>query len=108
MQFYAPKNFKKGKLIGGIYRPIDLMILIGGLAISFLAELIYMTVTKDINAFIFILLLIPVGIAILLTAPLGVYHNVLQACSIWFKFQLQQKNYKWEGICLTDEIDEEI
>ena len=54
MKFYSPKNFKKGRHIGGLFRMIDVLLLAAGSAI-FIPMILFILTRDDIN---FILLLI--------------------------------------------------
>ena len=79
MEFIAPKNFKRGRLIANKYTIVDLIIAAAGITLSFAAEIIFMINLKgDIktNLSIALLLLIPGGIGVLFVVPNGIYHNI--------------------------------
>lgn len=79
MKFYAPKNFKRGRLIANRYTIKDLIIASTGATISLIAEIIFLLNVKDnteFNLFMAMLLLLPAGIAILFVVPNGIYHNI--------------------------------
>lgn len=108
MTFYQPQNFKKGRLVAGGYRIIDLVMIVLTTAITFFIEAILLNADK-INVVLCVIVVIPILIILLLTIPLGNYHNLY----VFGKYYLvhimfQRRNYKWGGIYLCEEIDEEL
>lgn len=101
--FTAPKNFKKGRLILGRYRVIDLTILISSILFTVLSTIIYVTYVKDFHPLILVGLVLPSAIAYALTFPCGVYHNYIIRLKNIFWFYRKNQKYIWEGIYQHDE-----
>ena len=97
MKFYSPKNFKKGRHIGGLFRMIDVLLLAAGSTIF-------------IPMILFILLLIMAilyGCIILLIQPFPpIYHNFLTFFQVLYFFIKCQKKYIWGGIVKYEEKEE--
>ena len=100
--FLVPANSKKGNLILNMFRPIDLIMVGVGAAVTLLMFMIV-----DTNNTIMVLIsCIPLGITGLLVIPIPNYHNVLCALQSIFKFFTERRNYVWKGWCFYDEFGE--
>ncbi|MBQ6217187.1 MAG: hypothetical protein IJK53_07360 [Erysipelotrichaceae bacterium] len=102
MEFNAPKNFKRGRLIANRYTIIDLCIAAVGISISFFLELFFFLnlLSKGIarNLFFAILFLVPAGIALLFIAPAGIYHNIFTFLELKLMTVRLPKVYIYEGV----------
>lgn len=97
MNFIAPKNFKRGRLIGNKYRPIDLVIAIGLITFSVVFVLTY-ALGGGTNLIVIMILLMPCLFSALILVPLDFYHNVIQRLFLWISFITGRKEWKWQGI----------
>ena len=101
MDFHAPKNFKRGRLIANKYTIADLIIASAGIILSLAMEIIFLLNIKDnmkINLFVAILLLIPAGIAVLFVVPNGIYHNIFTFAVLKIMNLSQHRKYIYGGI----------
>ena len=105
--FRTPKNFKKGKLIAGQYRTIDLMILIMGVVMTIAGLLIYLGLFEGKSMIITVLLIIPAAAGFALTLPFGIYHNMMEYLILKYKNATSIKTYIWEGIYRYDDFNKE-
>lgn len=97
MNHIAPKNFKRGRLIGNKYRPIDLIISFCFITISIVAILSY-ALNGGTNLIVIMILLIPCLFAALILVPLDFYHNVIQRIFLWLIYITGKRDWKWQGI----------
>ncbi len=75
MKFYSPKNFKKGRHIGGLFRMIDVLLLAAGSTI-FIPMILFILTRDDINFILLLIMAILYGCIILLIQPFPpIYHN---------------------------------
>ena len=102
MEFNAPKNFKRGRLIANRYTIIDLCIAAAGISISFFLELFFFLnlLSKGVarNLFFAILFLMPAGIALLFIVPAGIYHNIFTFLELKLLTSRLPKVYIYEGV----------
>ena len=101
MQFAAPKNFKRGRLIANKYTSVDLIIAIAGMIVSLTAEIVFLLNIKDnmkINLLTAILLLMPAGIAVLFVVPNGIYHNIFTFLVLKIINLRHRRKYIYGGI----------
>lgn len=63
------------KLIFGIFRPIDLVVFMIGISITFLLLIVMANI--DVDDWYFILAMLPAVISIILVMPVKGHHNVL-------------------------------
>ena len=98
--YLVPANTKKSMLIMGMFRPIDVMILGTGIAISVLALLIL----QNASTWILIVACIPMLICLLLVLPIPNYHNTLVALQSIMRFYKERRKYIWRGWCIYDEF----
>ena len=97
-QYLIPANTKKGELILGIFKPIDLIIFLVGVGITLLALVILTTVNKADNI-TSILAVLPAGIATMLVFPFPNYHNIRVAIGEMISFYTNRQKYVWRGWC---------
>lgn len=104
MVFYAPKNFKKGRLIAMRFRPIDLLIFACGISFSVITLIGYLTLYNRYNLLVIIAILLPAGIVSILTMiPFNLYHNCLEYLKLWIRFKRSNRRFIWEGIYKYEE-----
>ncbi len=97
--YLIPANAKRGSLIFNIFRPVDLIILGIGLAITIVA-LIMVDTQNIINV---IIACLPLMIAVLLVTPVVNHHNVLVVLISIFEYYYYQHTYKWKGWCVYEQ-----
>lgn len=102
-QYLVPANTKKGELIFGIFKPVDLLIFSIGVGITLLSLVIFSTM-GNIDNITAILLLLPSLIAVLLVFPFPNYHNVRTAISEMINFYSSRQKYRWRGWCVSYEF----
>ena len=102
MEFNAPKNFKRGRLIAGRYTVADLLIAGGGILLSFLLELFFflnlLSAGVARNLVFAILFLMPGMISILFILPAGIYHHVFTFLELKIITLGRPKTYIYEGV----------
>ena len=102
MEFNAPKNFKRGRLIANRYTVIDLCIAAAGISVSFFLELFFFLnlVSKGVarNLFFVILFLMPAGVTLLFIVPTGIYHNIFTFLELKLLTSRLPKVYIYEGV----------
>ena len=99
--YLIPANSKKSMMILSLFTPTDLVILIGGIVITFALLIVFNSVEE--TAFKFVCA-IPALLALLLVAPLPYYHNVRVLLGNVFRFFSSRRNYFWRGWCVKDEF----
>ena len=96
--YLVPANAKRGKLLFGYFRPVDLVILIVGIAITLILLLIFQNQMS--NNWIAIGTLIPFGIAVFLVLPIPNQHNMLVLLQAIYNFYfVNRQKYVWKGWC---------
>jgi len=103
-QYLIPANTKKGQLIFGLFRPVDLGIFITGILVTFALLLIFGNL-KNVRIWLSILAVIPAGIAVILVFPIPNYHNVRVVLGEIINFYSNNRNYKWRGWCAKYEFE---
>ena len=106
MEFYAPKSFKKGRLINGKYRVIDVIWMTVGIVLTAGLNITYMAVLNGRNWLIFSLFCLPALLAMFLTMPAGIDHNMFELFVVIWRYWRKEKEYFWEGIH-KDDVREE-
>lgn len=97
--YLIPANASRGKLIFGYFRPIDLVIFLIGITISFI--LLIMFQNEMDNTWIAVLVLVPAAICIFLVIPIPYQHNILTLLTAIYKFYfVNRQTYKWKGWCM--------
>ena len=102
MQFVSSKNFKSGRLINSKYRIIDLLILGGGIIVSFAMILFFLLFLDGTDWLIVCLMCMPAVLCFFLTMSAGIYHNILEFIKVYVKYRIKNKKYYWEGIWKDD------
>ncbi len=101
--YLIPANSKKGQLMFGIFRPIDLAILICGGVITFV--MLFVVPGQSISALV--MKLLPLTICVLLIVPVPYYHNVLVFIEEVIIYLMEQKQFSWKGWCARSEYGSE-
>lgn len=101
-QYLIPANTKKGQLIFGLFKPVDLGIFITGIVVTFALLLIFGNL-KNVSTWLSLLAVVPAGIAIVLVFPIPNYHNVRVVLGEIINFYSNNRNYKWRGWCAVYE-----
>lgn len=102
--YIIPANSKKSQLIFGLFKEIDLIILLIGACIT----LILMFVLQGDTIGMMVIKLLPVGTSLLLVFPWPQYHNVRVLLQEIYLFYSGRRTYRWRGWCATyDGYDEE-
>ena len=105
MNFVAPKNFKRGRLIANKYTITDLLIAGAGILVSLGLEILFLTrmlsSSVSLNLALSIAFFIPAGIAILFIVPNGIYHNIFTFGLLFLHELFSPKDYIWKGV-ITD------
>lgn len=96
--YLIPANTKKGELIFGIFKPVDLVIFLVGVGITLLA-LVIMSFVNAIDNVTSILAILPAGIATVLVFPFPNYHNIRTAIGEVINFYTNRQKYVWRGWC---------
>ncbi len=100
-QYLIPANTKRGKLIISIFRPVDLVVFLMGVAITFI--LLIILSNMDASSWAKVLAVLPGLIAAGLVVPLPNYHNVMVCIGELISFYTNNRNYKWRGWCAVYE-----
>ncbi len=96
--YLIPANTKRGNLILGIFRPIDLIILGTGVLFSLTLLMTFpMASTWQV-----ILVILPGLTCAALVIPIPNYHNILTIIIECYKFFTNRRNYIWKGWCVKD------
>lgn len=105
--YLIPANASKGKLIAGIFRPIDLIIFLSG---AFLT-LILLFLLQDLmgNVAVAIFTLLPVGICGMLIMPIPNHHNMLVFIQGAYHYYTERRQFIWRGWCqaYVDQYEQE-
>lgn len=112
LSFQAPKSFKSGRLIMGIYSVKDMILLIVTILISFTLVIVNLLATGNSADHIYliastILFVIPSAVVFAGLQPAGVYHNNFGMLREFLSFRKRRKQLSWEGIYKHDEEYEE-
>ena len=102
-QYLIPANTKKGQLIFGFFKPIDLGIFVTGVVVTFVLLLLFSNI--EVSTWVSILAIVPAGVAVILIFPVPNYHNVRVALSEIINFYSNNRNYKWRGWCSVYESE---
>ena len=102
-EYLIPANTKKSLLIFNLLRPIDLIILGIGVAIS----VILLLVVGNDNIWILLLACLPMIISLILILPIPNYHNTLVGIQSILNFYNERRNYVWKGWCACDEFKDD-
>lgn len=91
--YLIPANSKRGSLIFGWFRPVDLIIFGIGVGTTLLMLLLF----SSSDSIMMVVILIPAFIAAGLVMPIPNQHNVLVLLGAILKFFTSQQRYKWKG-----------
>ena len=94
--YLIPANTKRGQLIFSIFRPIDLIVFVVGVAITLILLAFFQTSTAGL----LILTLLPAAIAAFLVLPVPNYHNMLIIIIDIIDFISNNQRYIWRGWCI--------
>lgn len=97
--YIIPANTKSGNLIFNIFRPVDLVIFLVGLAVTMI---FFFAIPLD-NIIGVIIKLLPIGVGTLLVVPIPHYHNVLCFIKDALDFYSNRRVYIWKGWCVKSE-----
>ena len=97
--YLIPSNTKQGQLIFGLFRPVDLMLLGSGAAISLILMLILPLESLKMT----LVALAPGLICAGLVLPIPYYHNVLVVITEFFGFLTSRQKYIWKGWCASSD-----
>ena len=96
--FLIPANSKKSMRIFGLFYPIDLIILVVGIVLTFILVMVV-----DIgNMVLAIISILPVSIAGFLVFPVANYHNVRVFILSFWTFCTTRRTFIWKGWCVKD------
>lgn len=101
--YLIPANTKRGTLIFGLFRPIDLGIFGTGVIVSLLAILICQNMLS--STIITVMCIAPALISGILVAPVPYYHNVLNVLVEGYEFITTRQKLVWKGWCYLDGKD---
>ncbi len=99
--YLIPANTKRGQLIAGVFKPMDLVIFLIGIGITFL---LFIIVPLD-KAPVAAACTIPGLICTFLVIPMPYYHNIATAAMEMIKFLTQRQKFVWRGWCFRDGTD---
>lgn len=102
-RYLIPANTKRGKLIFGLFREIDLIIFVTGVVITF----ILMLSLPMENTTLAIVAITPALVCSLLVAPVPYYHNVMTVIIETYQFLTDRQKFIWRGWCFTNGKDQE-
>jgi len=101
--YLIPANTSRGRLIFGLFRPVDLTIFLTGVGVTFILLMI-LPLDETSAALIAIT---PALVCSFLVAPIPHYHNVLTLIIEMYNFFTNQQKYVWKGWCFTYESKDE-
>lgn len=93
--YLIPANTKRGQLILGIFRPIDLIIFGTGVFIT----LILLLIVPLGSTMVTIIVLSPALVTGFLVMPVRYYHNMLTIIIELYEFLTTRQTYRWKGWC---------
>lgn len=95
MNYLIPANTKRGQLILGIFRKMDLAIFGCGIFVTIL-----LLATMPLSStLVTILILSPAVITGFLVMPVPYYHNMLNIIIELYEFLTNRQTYRWKGWC---------
>lgn len=97
--YLIPANTKRGQLLLGLFKPIDLIILGIGMGIT-----LVLIAVLPIDQVEFAVIAVAPGIfAGFLTIPVAYYHNIRQLVTEMILFFTNRRRFLWKGWCFLDE-----
>lgn len=97
--YLIPANTKRGRLILGLFYPIDLIIL--GIGIG--TTLLLMVLLPIDKVWFAVAAITPGLVAGFLVLPVAYYHNIRQLLTEMFQYLISRKKFVWKGWCYLDE-----
>lgn len=104
-QYLIPANASRGKLIAGVFRPVDLVIFLCGVVVTLI--LLFALQNQMDNTVIAVITILPVAICALLVMPVPNYHNTLVFIQGAYNYYMERRVYLWKGWCQAYGDDEE-
>ena len=101
MDYLIPANTKKGQLILGLFRPVDLILFGTGVLIT----LILLLIVPMESTLAVVLVLLPALSTGFLVIPVPNYHNMLTIIVEAWNFITTRQKYIWKGWCVKDVQD---
>ena len=95
MNYLIPANTKRGRLILGFFKPMDLTLLCSGILVT----VILMATLEMSSPLTTIFVLSPGVICGFLVLPVPYYHNVLNIIIELYEFITNRQTYRWKGWC---------
>mgnify|MGYP003303584095 CR=1 FL=1 len=95
--YLIPANTKRGQLIFGLFREVDLIIFGVGVVLSF----ILMMILPLENTVMAVLAVAPGLTCAFLVAPVPYYHNVMTLLIELYHFFTDRQRFIWKGWCFT-------
>ena len=96
MDYLIPANTKKGQLIFGMFRPVDLILFGSGILIT----LVLLLTIEMSSSLVTIIILLPALVTGFLVVPVPYYHNMLIIILELIEFFRNQRRYEWKGWCI--------
>ena len=96
MDYLIPANTKKGQLIFGMFRPVDLILFGSGILIT----LVLLLTIEMSSTLVTIIILLPALVTGFLVVPVPYYHNMLIIILELIEFFRNQRRYEWKGWCI--------
>ena len=93
--YLIPANTKRGSLILGLFRPLDIIIF----GIGIFVTLILLLIIPVGDTVVTIMILSPALVTGFLVMPVRYYHNMLTIVIELFEFLTNRQTYKWKGWC---------
>ena len=97
--YLIPANTKRGRLILGLFYPIDLIILGIGVGLT----LLLMVLLPIDQVWFAVAAVLPGLIAGFLVLPVAYYHNIRQLLTEMIIYLVNRRKYVWKGWCFLDE-----
>lgn len=97
MDYLIPANTKKGQLILGMFRPVDLILFGSGILIT----LVLLLTIPMTSTLVTIIILLPALVTGFLVVPVPYYHNMLIIILELIEFFQNQRRYEWKGWCVS-------
>ena len=99
-QYLIPANTKRGQLILGWFRPIDLLLFGIGILLTFL--LIAFVPLSDV--WLTCICLAPAVITGFLVMPVPYYHNMMVIIIEAYEYLTNRQRYRWKGWCYRNVV----
>lgn len=97
MDYLIPANTKKGQLILGMFRPVDLILFGSGILIT----LVLLLTIQMTSTLVTVIILLPALVTGFLVVPVPYYHNMLIIILELIEFFQNQRRYEWKGWCVS-------